>query len=181
MKIKRIICLLLAFLMLSCCLVACDDGKGNEDENKDVDEWAELDFKGNKLTISVSVNNPNQVTFQNAGVYTKGPDNAATSEAVQKKVLARNKKVAGELDITLAYDTTDWAYSEISRFISSESVAAISASASSMFSLCKSSRSLPRPFKIIALGSISESVRQRARSGSMSLTCMPRSQSCLAR
>ena len=85
MKTKRMLCLALAFLMLMGCLVACNNGTGGGVDGGEVNgNWANLDFKGETLTISVSKNDPNQVTFKNAGVYTKGPDNQGTSEPVQK-------------------------------------------------------------------------------------------------
>ncbi len=71
--------------------------------------WAGLDFKDATLTVSVSVNNPTEVGFKNAGVYTRGPD-TPSQETVQKKVLARNKKVADDLNVTLEYQTTDFDY-----------------------------------------------------------------------
>ena len=114
MKIKRIACFLLAFLLLCGSLVACDSGDDVVPGDDKYDgTLASLDFGGATLTISVSVNDPNQVTFKNAGLYTKGPDNQATSENVQKKVLTRNKKVADDLNVKVEYQPTDWTYSEV--------------------------------------------------------------------
>ncbi len=111
---KKILCLLLALCMLCACFVSCDgdDEIGPGDQNYD-GTWESLDFGDAKLTVSVSANDPRETTFQNSAVYMKGPDKAATSEPVQKKVLARNKKVADDLDIAIDYQTTNWKYSEI--------------------------------------------------------------------
>ncbi len=137
---KKLLCLLLALLLVLGSFVACDlgkdddededdereerddeddekDNKDDEDENPDGGDlidgnWEALDFGDATLTISVSINDPNQVTFKNAGLYTKGPDKA-TTETVPKKVLARNKKVAEDLNIKVQFQMTDWTYSEI--------------------------------------------------------------------
>ncbi|MBO7170476.1 MAG: hypothetical protein J6W28_04780, partial [Clostridia bacterium] len=112
---KKLLCLCLIACMLCGCLVACN-GDGNNDQNDGGDkngDWANLDFENATLTVSVSKNQPRETTFQASSVYMKGPDNAATSEPVQKKVLARNKKVAEDLNIQIAYQETNWKYSEI--------------------------------------------------------------------
>ncbi len=111
---KRFLSLLFAFSLLLGCLVSCNDGGDVVDGDEGYDgTWESMDFGGETLTVSVSINDPNQVTFKNAGIYTKGPDNASTSEPIQKKVLARNKKVAKDLDITLEYQETNLGYSSI--------------------------------------------------------------------
>ena len=110
---KKIICFLLIACMLCACLVACNDGGAGTDGGEKGDAWSNLDFKGDTLSVSVSINDPFQTTFQNSAVYMKGPDNAATSEPVQKKVLARNKKVCDDLNIKIDYQETDWRYDEV--------------------------------------------------------------------
>ncbi len=106
---KRILCLLLAVFMICGCLVACNDDGGDVDGGVKGDDWANLDFKNSTLTVSVSENADEEVTFGPAHVYTKGPDKPS-QEAVQKKVLVRNKKVAEDLNINLVYQTTDYWY-----------------------------------------------------------------------
>ena len=101
---KRILCLLLAVFMLSGCLVACNDGGKVDggDGGEKGDSWENLDFGGATLSVCVSKNADEEVTFGAADKYTKGPDKPST-ETVQKMVLTRNKKVANDLDITI-----DW-------------------------------------------------------------------------
>ena len=95
-----------------------DEGETPEEEEPSNDNelidgnWAGLDFKGATLTVSVSCNQSQQALFGAADKYTRGPD-GNTSDPVQRKVLARNKKVAEDLDINLEYQLTDWNYSEI--------------------------------------------------------------------
>ena len=119
MKIKRIACFLLAFVLLCGALVACDDGKGGEidgEENYD-GTLASLDFGGATLDVCVSACQDKEVSFRPGNVYTKGPDNAATSEPIAKKVLARNKKVGEDLGITLNYTTVDLWYNDIMPYL----------------------------------------------------------------
>ena len=86
---KKIFSLALAVCMLAGCLAACNNGTGGGGGGGDKNgDWTNLDFKGQTLTVSVSANADEEVTFSAADKYTKGPDNAATSEPVQKKVLA---------------------------------------------------------------------------------------------
>ena len=110
---KRVLCLTLAVIMLLGCLTACNDSETGGGGGEKGDDWANLDFKDATLTVSVSANADEEVTFSAADKYTKGPDNGATSEPVQKKVLARNKKVAEDLDMNLVYVTTDFWYNEV--------------------------------------------------------------------
>ena len=112
-KMKKIICYFLIACLLCAGLVACNDGGASTDGGEKGDAWANLDFKDATLSVSVSINDPFQTTFQNSAVYMKGPDNAATSEPVQKKVLARNKKVCDDLNIKIEYQETDWRYDEV--------------------------------------------------------------------
>ena len=111
---RRILCLALAVFMLAGCFVACD-GSGDDvpdggDKNGD---WANLDFGGATLSVCVSKHQDEEVSFRPGDVYTKGPDDTATSESIAKKVLARNKKVATDLDINLKYTAVDLWYHEI--------------------------------------------------------------------
>lgn len=111
---KRFLSLFCVLALLAACFVSCDEGgEGGDtgDENYD-GTLASLDFGGETLTVSVSVNDPEQVTFKNAGLYTKGPDKSST-ETVQKKVLARNKKVAEDLNATVIFQTTNWGVAEV--------------------------------------------------------------------
>jgi hypothetical protein len=113
---KKLVCLLLVACMLCASLVACNNkgGSGGSGDGGDKNgDWANLDFKGDTLTVSVSKNDPIETTFKNSAIYMKGPDNASTKEPVQKKVLARNKKVADDLNMTIKYQETDWIYSEV--------------------------------------------------------------------
>ena len=111
---KKLLSILLALCMLCGILVSCNDDNDVPPGNEKYDGTLEsLDYGGAKLTISVSINDPKETTFQNSAVYMKGPDNAATSEPVQKKVLARNKRVTDNLNIKAVYQETNWKYSEI--------------------------------------------------------------------
>ena len=110
---KKILCLMLAVFMMTGCFVACDDADDDIDGGELTDgNWESLDFKDATLTVSVSANADEEVTFSAADKYTKGPDKPSQEE-VQKKVLIRNKKVADDLNINLVYQTTDLWYSEI--------------------------------------------------------------------
>ncbi len=115
MKIKRIACFLLAFVLLCGTLVACngDDGDKTDGDDKYDGTLTSLDFGGETLEVCVSACQDKEVSFRPGNVYTKGPDNASTSEPITKKVLARNKKVADELEITVQYSTVDLWYNEI--------------------------------------------------------------------
>lgn len=104
--------MLFAVFMLCGCLVACNDSGDTVDGGEKGDSWANLDFKDSTLTISVSANADEEVTFGSAHVYTKAPDKPS-QETVQKKVLLRNKKVAEDLDINVEYQTTDYWYDGI--------------------------------------------------------------------
>ncbi len=110
---KKILCLLLALFMLCGSLVACNGDDEVPDGGDKNGDWKNLDFGNATLTVSVSINDPFQTTFQNSAVYMKGPDNAATSEPVQKKVLARNKRVTDDLNIKIDYQETNWRYDEV--------------------------------------------------------------------
>lgn len=115
---KRILCLVLAVFMLAGCLVACNDTGGGEVDGGDKNgDWANLDFKDARLNVTVSKNQDDEVSFRPGNIYTKGPDSADTAEAVPKKVLARNKKVAEDLNINLVYETVDLAYHEIMPYL----------------------------------------------------------------
>ena len=105
---KKLVCLLLVFSMLFASLVACNDQSSAGDGGEKGDDWANLDFGGATLTVSVANNETKKVTFQGASVYTKGPDNAGTAEPVQKMVLERNNKVCEDLNMTIAYQETRW-------------------------------------------------------------------------
>ncbi|MBO7170475.1 MAG: hypothetical protein J6W28_04775 [Clostridia bacterium] len=109
---KKILCLFLAVFLLCASLVACNDSVEPIDGGDKNGDWKNLDFGGATLTVSIANNETKKVTFQSASVYTKGPDNAATSEPVQKKVLARNKKVCDDMNMTVAYQQTNWVNGE---------------------------------------------------------------------
>ena len=112
---KKLVCLLLVACMLCASLVACNNGGGGGtvDGGEKGDSWANLDFGGATLTVSVSKNNPIETTFQNSAIYMKGPDNENTVDPVQVKVLQRNKKVSNDLNMTIKYQETNWLYSEV--------------------------------------------------------------------
>ncbi len=115
---KRFLSLFCVLALLTGCLISCNDetgggGDGGELVNGD---WASLDFGGETLTVSVSVNDPEQVTFKNAGLYTKGPDKH-TTETVQKMVLERNKRAAKDLDMTVEFQTTNWNVAQVGTHI----------------------------------------------------------------
>ena len=109
---KRVLCLALAVFMLMGCLVACGGGGEVPPTQEKTDNWEDVDFQNSTLTVCVSINPDDQVTFGAADKYTKGPDKA-TTETVQKKVLARNKKVADDLNIKIEWQTKDLSYSEV--------------------------------------------------------------------
>ncbi len=114
MKLKKLICLLLALSCLLCCFVACDNDDGGIDDGGDRvgDSWDGVDFGGSTVKVSVSANQGYEVTYPPGDIYTKGPD-AVTTDEVQKKVLARNKKVEDMLNLTVKYTTTDLRYDEV--------------------------------------------------------------------
>ena len=114
MKLTKLICLLLALTCFLCCFVACDNDESGIDDGGDRvgDSWEGVDFGGSTLKISVSANQDSEVTFPACDIYTKGPD-AVTTEEVQKKVLARNKRVADMLNLNVVYTTTDLPYNEV--------------------------------------------------------------------
>ncbi len=115
MKIKKIACFLLAFVLLCGTLVACNDGGGGGNNGDDEYDGtlASLDFKGETLEVCVSACQDKEVSFRPGNVYTKGPDTASTSEPITKKVLTRNKKVADDLGMNLQYSTVNLWYHEI--------------------------------------------------------------------
>ena len=91
---KKILCLFLAVCLLCASLVACNDSVEPIDGGDKNGDWKNLDFGGATLTVSIANNETKKVTFQSASVYTKGPDNAATSEPVQKRCWPATKKSA---------------------------------------------------------------------------------------
>ncbi len=113
MKYVRILCLALCLVMVMGMLLSCNDGSDPAPPEQTPSSWDEVDFEGATLTVSVSKNQDDEVTFCPGDIYTKGPDNQATSDTIAKKVLARNKRTAEELGIKVVYETTNWRYNQI--------------------------------------------------------------------
>jgi len=116
MKLTKLLSLLLVCVfVLTPVLCSCggDDGGVDDGGDRGADgSWDGVDFEGSTLSICVSANQDSEVTFPAADIYTKGPD-AVTTEEVQKKVLARNERVATMLGLNVEYSTRDLAYSEV--------------------------------------------------------------------
>ncbi len=115
MKLKKILSLLLALVFFVLTFSACDGDGDFIDDGGDRGEdgsWDGVDFGGEVVKVCVSANQDYEVTFPACDIYTKGPDSVTTDE-VQKKVLARNKKVADMLNLTVDYSTTDLKYNEV--------------------------------------------------------------------
>ena len=126
MKTTRILALLLALATLLTLLASCDGGRGNGDGGDRVgDSWDGVDFKGQEVRMSISVNQYEECSFPAASIYTKGPDEAGTNE-VAKEVLARNARASEELGIDIVYSTTDLRYPDV--FANIENIVMTSAS-----------------------------------------------------
>ena len=117
-KMKKRIALLLACLFVICPLALTSCG-GSQDSGADDGgdrgadgSWDSVDFGGATVTMCVSANQDQEVTFPAADIYTKGPDQTTTEE-VQKKVLARNERVAKTLNLNVVFTTRDLWYNKI--------------------------------------------------------------------
>ena len=112
MKMKKLLCLVLALVLSTVFFTSCDGGiDGDEDgggRNEDgTVNWAEVDFKGATLKHAISVRpKVGEGTFQPAEQYLRGPDESTTDE-VLKKVAARNAKVEKDLNMTVTYLEVD--------------------------------------------------------------------------
>ena len=114
MKKLRIISLLLVAFMLLGVLASCG-GSGNVVNNagdRVNGSWEGVDFKGQAVNISLSVNKYVECSFPAASVYTKGPDSAGSNE-VAKEVLARNARASEDLGIEIVYANKDLTYDKI--------------------------------------------------------------------
>ena len=126
-KFWRVLALMLAVSVLLCCLAACGGGaadttKPGNQPGKDTttsggdnpNKWDGVDFKGDTLRISVSVNQDSEVTFQPGDRYLRGADTLSTqSDEVEKAVFNRNRNVARALNIEVVYSETDLAYDAV--------------------------------------------------------------------
>ena len=112
----RFLALALALVLSLGLLASCNGGGGGNTQTGDRGEdgdWSDVDFGGKILKISVSANQPNETTMPECSIYTKGPDKTS-SDNVQQKVYERNREVARDLNLTVAYSTTNLPYSDIS-------------------------------------------------------------------
>ena len=102
--LKRFLSLLFVLALVVGCFVACDNGDGGKtDGDDDYDgTLGSLNFGGETLEVCVSACQDKEVSFRPGNIYTKGPDNGSTSEPIAKKVLVRNKKVADDMNMTIA-------------------------------------------------------------------------------
>ena len=78
-------------------------GGGDREEDG---SWESVDFDGQEVVISVSVNKSDECMFPAGDIYTKGPDVVGSNE-VAKEVRARNTAAAEALNIKVTYQTTD--------------------------------------------------------------------------
>ncbi len=115
-KHVRFLALALALVLSLGLLASCNGGGGGNTQTGDRGEngsWDNVDFDGNTLKISVSVNQPDETTMPECSIYTKGPDKTS-SDNVQKKVYERNRDVADMLNLNVAYTTTNLRWDGIS-------------------------------------------------------------------
>ncbi len=107
MRKTKLICLVLALLMVCATLASCTgdgaDGPGYSGDRGEDGSWDNVDFGGATLTVEVSGAQDPQGTFPACNIYTRGPDSGTTTDEIQKKVLTRNKKVADDLNINVEY------------------------------------------------------------------------------
>ena len=127
---KKLISMLLALCIAVATLASCGGGGetqskpssesqsqsqgGSESgsESEEGTDWSNVNFGGNELKVSISINQDEECTFPAADIYTRGPDHASTDN-VQKMVSDRNIYVANTLGLSVVYEETDWKYSEV--------------------------------------------------------------------
>ena len=125
---KKLISMLLALCIAVATLASCggggetqskpssesqsQGGSGSDSGSEGGTDWSNVNFGGEELKISISVNQDEECTFPAADIYTRGPDHSSTDK-VQKMVSDRNIYVANTLGLSVVYEETDWKYSEV--------------------------------------------------------------------
>ena len=114
MKKARILALFLALATLLTLLASCNGGgvKNDGGDRGEDGSWSGVDFEGQEVHMSVSVNQYEECMFPAADIYTKGPDSAGSNE-VAKEVLKRNARAEEELGVTVKYSTTNLRYPDV--------------------------------------------------------------------
>ena len=125
--LRKLIAMLLVAVMSVAVLASCGGGGESQSQSKpsssesqsqgsesgseegEGSDWTNVNFGGEELKISISVNQDSECTFPAADIYTRGPDHAS-SDNVQKMVIDRNAYVADSLGLSIVYEETDWAY-----------------------------------------------------------------------
>ncbi len=116
MKLRKLICMLLAFAFIIFSFAACAEEEVGIDDGGDRGpdgSWDNVDFGGSELKICVSANQDSEVTFPAANIYTMGPDSGTSTDEVQKKVIQRNNSVAQMLNLDVKYTKSNLAYNEV--------------------------------------------------------------------
>ncbi len=117
--------LLTLLILLTLCLgalFACgDDGKGSASINSDLTKgtkWEGVtEFEGEKIKISLSIEQYNmKATIPSSDRYIRG-SNEATSDEVQNLVFNRNKNVRDMLGIEVEYQEVKHQYAEVQEYI----------------------------------------------------------------
>ena len=122
---KRVISMLLVLCFAMTMLASCGGGGESQSQSKPSSEsqsqsqggsesesgtdWTNVNFGGEELKISISVNQDEECTFPAADIYTRGPDHSSTDK-VQKMVSERNILVSNTLGLSIVYEETDWKY-----------------------------------------------------------------------
>ena len=128
MNKSRMLSLLLAFaLSLSCLAVlsSCTGGGDDSSEKQSGSEstdgekkwYSDLDFNGDRLVVSQSVNVYDSAgSIPNAQKYTRGPEDIG-SDTVLNLCYSRNKDVATALNVKVSYVETNYYYHEINPYL----------------------------------------------------------------
>ena len=125
---KKLVSLLLVLAMAAAMLASCGGGNSSQSktesestsesssestsESESTRDWSTVNFGGEDLKVSISVNMDRECTFPAADIYTRGPDHVS-SDNVQKMVSDRNLQVASTLGLNVIYEETDWHWDEV--------------------------------------------------------------------
>ena len=113
MKKAKILALVLAMATLLSLLVSCGSSSVVSDGGDRVgDSWEGVDFGGQEVHVSISVNQYEECMFPACDIYTVGPDTVGSNK-VAKEVLKRNTRAAEELGVTIKYSETNLTYNKI--------------------------------------------------------------------